>query len=114
MKIIITGAASGIGRATAARLTNDALSRGGDGIRSNCISPGSTATSIGREPGSGPADPNRVGANPLGMVATPNDQAAAIVFLVGPDARFINGADRVIDGGARTQLMTALGMAKPI
>jgi len=86
---------------------------GGDGIRSNCVSPGSTATSIGREPGSGPADPNRIGPNPMRMVATPEDQAAAIAFLVGPDARFINGADLVVDGGARTQLMSASGMARP-
>lgn len=90
-----------------------ANSWGGDGIRCNSVSPGSTATSIGREPGSGPADPNRIGPNPMRMVATPEDQAAAIAFLVGPDARFINGADLVVDGGARTQLMSASGMAKP-
>jgi NAD(P)-dependent dehydrogenase (short-subunit alcohol dehydrogenase family) len=90
-----------------------AVTWGGDGIRSNCVSPGSTATSIGREPRSGPADPNRGGSNPLRMVATPEDQAGAIAFLVGPDARFINGADLLVDGGASTQLIPASGMAKP-
>lgn len=86
---------------------------GADGIRSNSVSPGSTATSIGQQPGSGPRDPNRVGRNPLGLVAGPDDQAAVIAFLASPAARFINGADIVVDGGARTQLMAMSGMANP-
>jgi NAD(P)-dependent dehydrogenase (short-subunit alcohol dehydrogenase family) len=36
-----------------------------------------------------------------------------IAFLVSPDARFINGADVVVDGGARTQLMVSAGMGDP-
>lgn len=86
---------------------------GGVGIRCNSVSPGSTATSIGREPGSGANLPRRPGRNPLGVMAEPEDQAAAIAFLTSSEARFINGADLVVDGGARTQLMTASGMADP-
>ena len=36
---------------------------------------------------------------PLGRVAEPDDIAAAIAFLLGPDAGYINGHDLVVDGG---------------
>ena len=36
---------------------------------------------------------------PLGRVAEPDDIAAAIAFLLGPDARYVNGHDLVVDGG---------------
>lgn len=85
---------------------------GPDGIRSNSVSPGTTATSIGRTPGSH-GDADRPGVNPLGIVARPEDQAAAIAFLASPAARFINGHDLTVDGGARTQLMTISGLATP-
>jgi NAD(P)-dependent dehydrogenase (short-subunit alcohol dehydrogenase family) len=87
---------------------------GPDGIRSNSVSPGTTSTGIGRSLGPRPIPSNAVGRNPLGIVATPEDQAAAIAFLASPEARFINGADLVVDGGARTQLMTASGLAQPL
>ena len=83
------------------------------GIRSNSISPGTTQTSIGSDPGSVAYDPQRAGRNPLGTTASPEDQADAIAFLASPAARFISGADIVVDGGARTQLMTVSGLADP-
>ena len=36
---------------------------------------------------------------PLGRVATPEDMADVVAFLLGPDARYINGHDLVVDGG---------------
>jgi NAD(P)-dependent dehydrogenase (short-subunit alcohol dehydrogenase family) len=36
---------------------------------------------------------------PLGRVATPEDIADVIAFLLGPDARYVNGHDLVVDGG---------------
>ena len=36
---------------------------------------------------------------PLGRVATPDDMAAAIAFLLSPDARYVNGHDLIVDGG---------------
>jgi NAD(P)-dependent dehydrogenase (short-subunit alcohol dehydrogenase family) len=36
---------------------------------------------------------------PLGRVAAPEDIADAIAFLIGPDARYVNGHDLVVDGG---------------
>lgn len=86
---------------------------GRDGIRANTVSPGSTLTNISRNAGIPmPAEP-RAATNPLGFFADPEDQAAVIAFLVGPDARFITGADILVDGGARTQLMVASGLGDP-
>ena len=36
---------------------------------------------------------------PLGLVATPEYVADAIAFLLGPDARYVNGHDLIVDGG---------------
>ena len=35
---------------------------------------------------------------PLGRVATPEDIADVVAFLLGPDARYVNGHDLVVDG----------------
>jgi NAD(P)-dependent dehydrogenase (short-subunit alcohol dehydrogenase family) len=87
---------------------------GPDGIRVNTVSPGSTLTGIsGADPSSfDPALMEPGGApdrNPLGFFSRPDDQAAAIVFLASPDARFISGADIQVDGGVQTQLMVKSG-----
>jgi NAD(P)-dependent dehydrogenase (short-subunit alcohol dehydrogenase family) len=86
---------------------------GPDGIRVNSVSPGSTLTGIGggrpvaaaglTQPGGAPDR------NPLGFISEPADQAAMIAFLVGPDARFVTGADFSVDGGVQTQLMVKSG-----
>jgi NAD(P)-dependent dehydrogenase (short-subunit alcohol dehydrogenase family) len=36
---------------------------------------------------------------PIGRVATPEDMADVVALLLGPDARYINGHDLVVDGG---------------
>jgi len=79
---------------------------GPDGIRANTVSPGATRTGIGRPDGKPRPASEMKGKNPLGKVAEPEEQAAAIVFLLGPKASYITGADLVVDGGLRTQLMT--------
>jgi NAD(P)-dependent dehydrogenase (short-subunit alcohol dehydrogenase family) len=73
---------------------------GRDGIRVNALSPGMVRTGMTAR---AYADP-RVAAErdalvPLGRVATPEDMADVIAFLLGPDARYINGHDLVVDGG---------------
>jgi glucose 1-dehydrogenase len=73
---------------------------GRDGIRVNSISPGMVRTGM---TAAVYADPRiaaeRDGLVPLGRVATPEDMADVIAFLLGPDARYVNGHDLVVDGG---------------
>ena len=73
---------------------------GADGIRVNAVSPGMVRTGMTAKVY---ADA-RVAAErdtlvPLGRVATPEDIADVVAFLLGPDARYVNGHDLVVDGG---------------
>jgi NAD(P)-dependent dehydrogenase (short-subunit alcohol dehydrogenase family) len=73
---------------------------GRDGIRANTVSPGMTRTGM---TAAVYAD-ERIAAErdalvPLGRVATAEDIADAIAFLLGPDARYVNGHDLIVDGG---------------
>jgi NAD(P)-dependent dehydrogenase (short-subunit alcohol dehydrogenase family) len=45
---------------------------------------------------------------PIGRVATPEDIADAIAFLLGPDARDVNGHDLVVEGGVSGNLLGRL------
>jgi glucose 1-dehydrogenase len=72
---------------------------GGDGIRVNSLSPGMVRTGMTAKV----YENARVAAErdtlvPLGRVATPEDMADVIAFLLGPDARYVNGHDLVVDG----------------
>jgi glucose 1-dehydrogenase len=73
---------------------------GRDGIRVNSVSPGMVRTGM-TEPVYRNVDiaKQRDGLVPLGRVATPEDIGDVIVFLLGPDARYVNGHDLVVDGG---------------
>ena len=70
------------------------------GIRVNAVSPGMVRTGmtekVYQDAGIAAA---RNALVPLGRVATPEDIADAIAYLLGPDARYINGHDLVVDGG---------------
>jgi NAD(P)-dependent dehydrogenase (short-subunit alcohol dehydrogenase family) len=78
-----------------------ALELGGQGIRVNSVSPGL----IGRE-GLERDWPEGVhaylSAVPLGRLGQPDDVADACLFLASPAARWITGADLVVDGGVLT------------
>jgi NAD(P)-dependent dehydrogenase (short-subunit alcohol dehydrogenase family) len=71
-----------------------------DNIRCNSLHPSTVDTPLVQELFK---DPNRkaerLGEVPLGRLATAEDVAAAALFLVSPEAAFINGAALPVDGG---------------
>ena len=73
---------------------------GRDGIRVNAVSPGMVRTGM-TEPVYKNDDlaAQRAQLVPIGRVAAPEDIADAIAFLLGADARYVNGHDLVVDGG---------------
>jgi len=77
------------------------------GIRSNIVAPGYTATPLTRD-FLGPAmfdyvmnDFDRI---PQRRMATPEEIAAAILFLASDDAAAVNGSELVVDGGTVANL----------
>ncbi|WP_101949934.1 SDR family NAD(P)-dependent oxidoreductase [Mycobacterium sp. 3519A] len=81
------------------------------GIRVNSISPGTTETPMLLAEFAAAPDPDRERAEnestiPLGRFGQPGDIAAAVAFLLSDEARYITGANLVVDGG-RTSCFTA-------
>ncbi|HEV8141394.1 MAG TPA: SDR family oxidoreductase [Methylomirabilota bacterium] len=73
---------------------------GRDGIRVNAVSPGMVRTGMTEPVYKSPElAAQRAELVPIGRVAAPEDIADAIAFLLGPDARYVNGHDLVVDGG---------------
>ncbi len=70
------------------------------GITCNSILPGSILTDINRDHYADPAIWQRdVGRIPLGRLGNPEDIAGVAAFLASDDARYVNGADILVDGG---------------
>lgn len=87
---------------------------GPDGIRCNCVSPGSTHTNMTDARYSDPVLREEARKkNPLHMVAQPEHQASVIAFLVSQEAAYINGENIIVDGGLQNMLMPASGMGDP-
>ncbi len=72
----------------------------GVGIRCNSVHPSTVETDLVRtmlrDPG---RRAERVGEVPLGRLATPEDVAAAFVYLASDEAAFVNGVAFPVDGG---------------
>jgi NAD(P)-dependent dehydrogenase (short-subunit alcohol dehydrogenase family) len=66
------------------------------GVRVNCSSPGATATPMAPD---FPAARVAIAEQPTGRKATPDEQAAGLVFLCSGAAGYVNGANLVVDGG---------------
>ncbi|MFH8612857.1 SDR family NAD(P)-dependent oxidoreductase [Streptomyces sp. NPDC018029] len=81
-----------------------ALDHSPAGIRVNCVAPGDTRTPMlareARQLGQSDAEFLAEAADrPLGRIGTPEDIAAAVAFLAGPDADFVTGTVLTVDGG---------------
>lgn len=81
-----------------------ALDHAADGIRVNCVAPGSVETPMLRqewEEMGGEASVRHLfeKKHPLGRIAVPEEVAQAIVFLASSAASFITGACLPVDGG---------------
>lgn len=93
-------------KAGVANLTRSmALELGPLGIRVNCVAPGSTLTRGTEALFYGPHGAytdkaaSLLAHIPLGRPGKPEEIAAAVLFLVSPDASYINGAVLPVDGG---------------
>jgi len=76
----------------------------GDGVRFNCVCPGTTDTPWVERMVSSYADPTEarrkmVARQPVGRLGTAEEITVAIAYLAGPDAAFVTGGALSIDGG---------------
>jgi len=87
---------------------------GSHGIRVNGVSPGMVRTGMTEKVYQDVAiAAARDALVPLGRVATPDDMADAIAYLLSPDARYVNGHDLVVDGGVTGNFLGRLpGLAQ--
>lgn len=89
-----------------------ALDHAADGIRVNCICPGSVETPMLRYGAEyffdqrDPADTMREwgGMHPIGRLIQPDDVARVVAFLASDDASVITGAPYLVDGGLLARL----------
>jgi 3-oxoacyl-[acyl-carrier protein] reductase len=77
------------------------------GITVNAVAPGSTNTPMQAAAQASNVPGFKVsGPSPLGRIGEPEDVANAIVFLLGDEARYINGVVLPVDGGTRAAFIS--------
>jgi NAD(P)-dependent dehydrogenase (short-subunit alcohol dehydrogenase family) len=102
---LVTGAASGIGRATAHRLAEEGARP--HRIRVNSISPGAVATPIWESTDLWPKQVAETGGREAALkalvrncgFAEPGEIAAAVIFLASDEGGHVTGADLPVDDG---------------
>jgi 3-oxoacyl-[acyl-carrier protein] reductase len=99
-RVVLGGVAVYAATKAALRAFTAGLSRelGPKGVTVNNVQPGSTDTDMNPVDGEGASAQKSL--IPLGEFGTPEDIAAAVVFLAGPGAKQITGTDLTVDGGA--------------
>jgi len=92
--------AYGVAKAGLLSLTRScAVQLGEHGIRVNTVSPNKVGSPVGQAV---EADDRRRD-NALGRAATPDDVAAAVVFMASDSSSFVTGTELLVDGGALIQ-----------
>uniref|UniRef100_A0A942T6L5 D-threitol dehydrogenase n=1 Tax=Neobacillus citreus TaxID=2833578 RepID=A0A942T6L5_9BACI len=76
-----------------------ALEWGGRGVTVNTVSPTVVLTDLGRTAWANEDGVRHQDEIPTGRFATPDEIAAAVLFLAGESAGMVNGADLRVDGG---------------
>jgi NAD(P)-dependent dehydrogenase (short-subunit alcohol dehydrogenase family) len=111
------GAAYGIAkRANQVRVEAASVAWGRRGGRVVSVSPGVIATPMGRSELAGPfGDVMRtmIETSGTGRIGTPDDIAAAVEFLTGPNASFITGIDLRVDGGVVAAMRSTAESSQP-
>jgi NAD(P)-dependent dehydrogenase (short-subunit alcohol dehydrogenase family) len=95
-------------RANQVRVRAASIAWGRRQARVNTISPGIISTPMGAAELAGPSGDGMramVAGSPSGRLGTPQDIAAAIQFLTGPNSTFITGTDLLVDGGVVASLL---------
>lgn len=87
--------------ATVALARTLALEVGAAGIRVNALVPGGVDTPMFRSTMGATAESaaHIAGLHAIGRVARPEELAAAVLFLAGPESSFVTGSALVVDGG---------------
>ncbi|MFI9208383.1 SDR family NAD(P)-dependent oxidoreductase [Streptomyces sp. NPDC053253] len=70
---------------------------GGRGITANIVHPGPIDTDM--NPANGPYAEGQATMTALGRFGTPEEVAAMVAFLTGPEGRYVTGAEFAVDGG---------------
>jgi NAD(P)-dependent dehydrogenase (short-subunit alcohol dehydrogenase family) len=81
-------------------MRNAADEYGGAGVRFNAVQPGFTTTELMEIiPTDSAVYESYLRNTPMGGVAAPEDVAAVVAFLLGPDSRWVTGQMIAVDGG---------------
>ncbi|MBT8159585.1 MULTISPECIES: SDR family NAD(P)-dependent oxidoreductase [Arthrobacter] len=95
-----SAAVYGASKAGLAQFTRHVAARyGGEGVRANCVHPGSTMTNFGESILGGKAMGHQPITAPIGRRADPVEIAGPVTFLLSERASFITGQAIAADGG---------------